>query len=107
MWHSHKLDHTCVNYVDSDHIPVVVEAGPLGESKSKKSGKKQNKYGNTIHPRCTKRNIKDNNTGKNEHTKLQPIRRKVEMGKNKRKSIWIYLIERTKQHKKEKEKSPM
>ena len=39
VWHSHKLDHTYVNYVDSDHIPVVVEAGPLGESKSKKAGK--------------------------------------------------------------------
>ena len=39
MWHSHKLDHTYANYVDSDHIPVVVEAGPLGESKSKKAGK--------------------------------------------------------------------
>ena len=36
VWHSHKLDHTYVNFVDSDHIPVVVEAGPLGESKSKK-----------------------------------------------------------------------
>ena len=38
MWHSHKLDHTYVNYVNSDHIPVVVEAGPLGESKSRKAG---------------------------------------------------------------------
>ena len=38
VWHSHKLDHTYVNYVDSDHIPVVVEAGPLGESKSRKAG---------------------------------------------------------------------
>ena len=39
VWHSHKLDHTYVNYVDSDHIPVIVEAGPLiGESKSKKTG---------------------------------------------------------------------
>ena len=28
------------------------------------------------------------------------------MGKNKRKSIWIYLIEKTKKHKKEKERSP-
>ena len=50
VWHSHKLDHTYVNYVDSDHIPVVVEAGPLGESKSVKSRKKQNKYRNIIHP---------------------------------------------------------
>ena len=39
VWHSHKLDHIYANYVDSDHIPVVVEAGPLGESKSKKAGK--------------------------------------------------------------------
>ena len=41
VWHSHKLDHTYANYVDSDHIdiPVIAEAGPLGESKSKKAGK--------------------------------------------------------------------
>ena len=88
VWHSHKLDHTYVNFVDSDHIPVVVEAGPLGESKSKKSGKSRINT-DTIHPRCKKRNIKDNNTGKKKHTKLQPIRRETEMGKNKRKSIWI------------------
>ena len=36
-----------------------------------------------------KRNIKDKNTGKKEHTKLQPIRREVEMGKNKGTSTWI------------------
>ncbi len=40
VWHSYKLDHTYANYVDSDHIPVIlVEAGPLGESKSKRTGK--------------------------------------------------------------------
>tara|TARA_B100000513_G_scaffold176197_1_gene93046 strand:- start:113 stop:382 length:270 start_codon:yes stop_codon:yes gene_type:complete len=87
VWHSHKLDHTYVNYVASDHIPVVVEAGPhLGNRKAKKQEKPksrmENKYENIIHPRCKKRNIKDNNTGKKEHTKLQPIRRETEMGKN-------------------------
>ena len=39
-WHSHELDHTYANYVDSDRIAVIVlEAGPLGESKSKKTRK--------------------------------------------------------------------
>jgi hypothetical protein len=41
--------------MDSDHIPVIVQAAQLGESKSKKT-KNQNKYRYTIRTRNEERN---------------------------------------------------
>ena len=105
VWHSHKLDHTYVNYVDSDHIPVIVEAGPLGESKSKKAGKSRINT-ETLYTQDARREIlKKISLAKKNIPSCNPYEGKLRWERIKEKA-YGYLIERTKQHKKEKEKSP-
>ena len=105
VWHSHKLDHTYVNYVDSDHIPVIVEAGPLGESKSKKTGKSRINT-EVLYTQDTRREIlKIITMVRKNIPSCNPYEGKLRWERIKEKA-YGYLIERTKQHKKERERSP-
>ena len=105
VWHSHKLDHTYVNYVDSDHIPVVVEAGPLGESKSKKAGKCRINTEILYTQDARREVLKIITQAKKNIPSCNPYEGKLRWERIKEKA-YGYLIEKTKKHKKEKERSP-
>ena len=84
VWHSHKLDHTYANYVDSDRVPIVVEAGPLGESKSKKAGKSRINT-EILYTQDTRRKIMKK-IAQAKYICTKHKRRKTEMGTNKGKT---------------------
>jgi len=105
VWHSHKLDHTYVNYVDSDHASGSRSGSALGESKSKKLGKRRINT-EILYTQDARREIlKIITLAKKNIPSCNPYEGKLRWERIKEKG-YGYLIERTKQHKKEKEKTP-
>ena len=57
VWHSHKLDNEHAKRIESDHIPVIVEAAPLGEPKSQKAASKSRINTDILYGQETRREI--------------------------------------------------
>ena len=57
VWHSHELDNEHAKRIESDHIPVIVEAAPLGEPKSQKAASKSRINTDILYEQETRREI--------------------------------------------------
>ena len=57
VWHSHELDNEHAKRIESDHIPVIVEAAPLGEPKSQKATSKSRINTDILYEQETRREI--------------------------------------------------
>ena len=57
VWHSHELDNEHAKRIESDHIPVIVEAAPLGEPKSQKAASKSRINTDILYEQETRRKI--------------------------------------------------
>tara|TARA_B100000524_G_scaffold303348_1_gene178261 strand:+ start:587 stop:1012 length:426 start_codon:yes stop_codon:yes gene_type:complete len=57
VWHSHELDNEHAKRIDSDHIPVIMEAAQLGEPKSKKATSKSRINTDILYEQETRREI--------------------------------------------------
>ena len=57
VWHSHELDNEHAKRIDSDHIPVIVEAAQLGEPKSQKATSQSRINTDILYEQETRREI--------------------------------------------------
>ena len=57
VWHSHELDNEHAKRINSDHVPVIVEAAQLGEPKSRKATSKSRINTDILYEQETRREV--------------------------------------------------